>query len=50
MRLESDAKFEEKLTLGLENKIKNLANFHQSTCKSQNRDFDGILLSKVEIL
>ena len=24
MRLESDAKFEEKLTLGLENKIKNL--------------------------
>ena len=46
MTLESDAKFEEKLTFGLENNIKNLTNFHQS--KSQNRDFDGILLSKVE--
>ena len=29
--LESDAKFEEKLTFGLENNIKNLANVHQST-------------------
>ena len=48
MTLESDAKFEEKLTFGLENNIKNLTNFHQSTCKSQNWEFDGILLSKVE--
>ena len=48
MILDSDAKFEEKLTFGLKNNIKNLANFHQSTCKSQNGDFDGILLSKVE--
>ena len=48
MTLESDAKFEEKLTCGLENNMKNLANFHQSTWKSQNWDFDGILLSKVE--
>ena len=47
MTLESDSKFEEKLTFGLENNIKNAANF-QSTCKSQNGDFDGILLSKVE--
>ena len=31
MTLESDAKFEEKLTYGLENNISNLANFHQST-------------------
>ena len=31
-----DAKFEEKLTCGLENNIKNLASFHQSTEKSQN--------------
>ena len=46
--LESDAKFEEKLTCGLENNMRNLANFHQSTCKSQNGDFEGILLSKVE--
>ena len=33
MRLMSDAKFEEKLTCGLENDVRNLANFHQSTQK-----------------
>ena len=44
----SDAKSEEKLTCGLENDMRNLANFHQSTLKCQNLDFDGILLSKVE--
>ena len=48
MPLKSDAKFEEKLTYGLENDMRNLANFHQSTRKSRNWDFDGILLSKVE--
>ena len=48
MTLESQAKFEEKLTYGLENDMRNLANFHQSTRKSQNWVFDGILLSKVE--
>ena len=48
MTLECDAKFEEKLTCGLENDMRNMANFHQSTWKSQNWDFDGILLSKVE--
>ena len=48
MALECDAEFEEKLTCGLENDMKNLANFHQSTRKSQNWDLDGILLSKVE--
>ena len=48
MTLESDAKFEEKLTFAQEDNIKNLANFHQSTFKSQNVDFDGILLYKVE--
>ena len=31
MTLESDAKFEEKLTCGLENSMRNLASFHQST-------------------
>ena len=31
MTLECDAKFEEKLTCGLENDMRNLANFHQST-------------------
>ena len=48
MTLESDAKFEQKLTFGLESNIKNLAHFNQSTYKSQNWDFDRILLSKVE--
>ena len=47
MTLKSDAKFEEKLTSGLENERRNLANFHRSTRKCQNWDFDGILLSKV---
>ena len=31
MALESDAKFEEKLTCGLENNMRNLAKFHQNT-------------------
>ena len=35
MTLESDAKFEEKLTCDLENDMRNLANFHHSTRKSQ---------------
>ena len=48
MKLKSDAKFEEKLTCGLENDMRNLPNFHWSTRKLQNWDFDGILLSKVE--
>ena len=48
MTLKSDAKFEENLTCGLENDMRNFANFHQSTWKCQNWDFDVILLSKVE--
>ena len=47
MTLESDAKFEEKLSCGLE-KNRHLSNFYQSTWESQNRDFDGILFSKTE--
>ena len=31
MTLKSDVKFEEKLTFGLENGMRNKANFHQST-------------------
>ena len=34
MKLESDAKFEEKVTCGLENDMRNLANFHQSMFES----------------
>ena len=48
MILKRDAKFEEKLTCGLQNDIRNLADFHQSTQKSQNWDFDEIFLLKVE--
>ena len=47
MTLKCHAKFEEKLTCGLENDMRNLAKAHQNTWKCQNWDFDGILLSKV---
>ena len=47
MALKIDAKFEGKLTCAFKND-RDLANFHQSTRKSQNWDFDEILLSKVE--
>ena len=53
MTLESHAKFEEKLTCGLENNMRNLAKFYQSfTLKVwiQNWDFYGVLLSQVENL
>ena len=43
-----DATFEGKVTCTCKNDMRNLANFSQSSRKSQNYDFDGILLSKVE--
>ena len=43
MALKIDAKFEGKLTCASKNDMTNLANFYQSTQKSQNWDFDGIL-------
>ena len=43
MTLKSDPKLEEELTCGLENDMRNMANFHQSTWKFQNWDFDGVL-------
>ena len=46
--LNIDAKFEGKLTCSFKNDMRNIASFHQCTEKSQNVDFDGILLSKVE--
>ena len=48
MTLNSHKKFEEKMTSGLENDTTNLANFHQSTRKSRNWNFERILLSKVK--
>ena len=50
MALNIDEKFEGKLTCAFKNDMKNMQNFHQSTWKSPNWDFDGILLSKVENL
>ena len=49
MSMKSSTKFEEKLTFGFENDVRNLANFYQSIRKSQNWDFDGIFLSKVKV-
>ena len=45
MALNIDAKFEGKLTFAFKNDKRNLGNFHQSTWKYQNSDFDGILLN-----
>ena len=48
MTLKNYTNSEKKLTCGLKNDMRNLANFHQSTWKSQNWDFDGSLFSEVE--
>ena len=45
MKLESDAKFEEKLALGFKNDMTNLVNFNASSGKFQNLLFDVQLLS-----
>ena len=50
MALKIDGKYEGKLTLAFKNDMRNLGNFHQSTRKSHNWGFDGILLFKVEIV
>ena len=47
MTLKSDAKFEEKLTLGSKDDMMNLLNFNASSDKSENLQFDMLLLSKV---
>ena len=43
--MESDAKFEEKLTLGLKDDMTNFINFNASPRKLENLRFDVILLS-----
>ena len=45
MALNIDSKFEGKLTFAFKNDIRNCGNFRQSTWKSPNSDFDGILLN-----
>ena len=45
MTLKSDAKVEEKLTLGSKNNMRNLVDLNASSGKSKNLHFDGLLLS-----
>ena len=45
--MKSDAKFEEKLTLASKNDMRYLVNFNASSGKSENLNFDVLLLSKV---
>ena len=45
MKLMSDAKFKDKLTLGSKNGTRNLLNFNVSSGKSDNLHFDVLLLS-----
>ena len=45
MTLKSDAKFEEKLSLGSKNNMGNLVNLNASSGKSENLHFDVLLLS-----
>ena len=47
--MNNNAIFEEELTCRFKIDMRNLTNFVPSTQKSQNWDFDRILLSKVEI-
>ena len=44
MILKSDAKFEEKLTLGSKDDVRNLVNFNVSSDKSKNLHFNALLL------
>ena len=46
MTLKGDAKFKGKLTCGLKNDLRHLVNVHESSQKSGNFHFDGLLLSK----
>ena len=49
MTLNSDPKFEEKLTLGSKNDMRNLVNFNASSGKSENLHFDVQLFLKVYV-
>ena len=44
MTLKSDAKFEEKLTLGSKNNMRNLVNFNASSGKSENLHIDVYII------
>ena len=44
-----EAKFEEKLTLGFKNDMRNLVNFNINSSKSENLYFDVVLLLKFQL-
>ena len=44
MTLKKDPNFEEKLIFCLKNDIRNLVNFNSSSGKSENLNFDGLLV------
>ena len=44
MTVNSGTKFEDKLTLGSKSDLRNLINFNESTGKSENLNFDVVLL------
>ena len=47
MKLKGDAKFEEKLALDSKKGMRNFVNFNASSSKSENLNFDVLLLSEV---
>ena len=47
MTLKKDPNFEEKLIFYLKNDFRNLVKFNLSSGKSENLNFDGLLLKKV---
>ena len=49
MALDSDTKFEGKLTFAFKNDMRNLRNFHQSTWKSENWGFMGFFCPKLKM-
>ena len=46
MTLKGDAIFKEKLTGCFKNDTRSLFNIHATSCKSENLNFDGIVMSK----
>ena len=49
MTLTIDAKFDEKLTCGLKHDVRDLVEVHQTTEKSENLHFDGLLMLKIYV-
>ena len=47
MTLKQDPNFEEKLTFCLENEMRNLVNFSATSKKSENLQFDRLLLKEL---